>query len=143
MPKKQNICSYGKCNKKVRAIGLCITHYTQKWRKENPVKSSYLNLRANSKRRGKQFEISFDEFKDVCIETEYIQGKGRTAKGYTLDRLEDEKGYTKDNIGIKTNSENVKKQRRREKILKYEYQHKIAFYQELKKEISKNEDVPF
>lgn len=87
------------------------------WKKNNPIRAAYCNLRTNAKRRGKEFTITFEEFEKWCEETQYMFGKGRTATSYTIDRIDPERGYSIDNIRVLTNSENV---RRHQKYLRYE-----------------------
>lgn len=57
----------------------------------------------------KEFKLTFEEFKKFAIETNYIQGKGKNKTSYHIDRIDETKGYTIDNIQVLTNSENVKK----------------------------------
>ena len=42
----------------------------------DPVRLSFRRLRNHAKERGKEFDLSFDEFKKFCYETEYISRKG-------------------------------------------------------------------
>ena len=95
----------------------------REWRRKNPEKYAYHNLKSNSKRRGILFELSFEEFKEFCFKTEYIQGKGKTKDSYSIDRKDSSKGYTKNNIQILTLSENSRKGT---KTLHYDWQAKTA-----------------
>jgi len=79
------------------------------WKKANPLRYAYQSLKDNAKRRGKEFDISFDQFKDFCIKTAYIQNRGRLAGSFHIDRIDETGGYTLDNIQVLTNSENVQK----------------------------------
>jgi hypothetical protein len=140
--KSKDKCQQKGCSKKKKKKGLCSTHYSAKWRKENPIRSAYSNLRNNAKRRGKEFDLTLEEFEKFCIKTEYLIGKGRTKEGYTIDREKEEIGYTKDNIRVLTNSQNISKENKRRKMLIYEYQYKIGFYKDLP-EIKKDDNIPF
>ncbi len=95
------------------------------WRKNNPLKYAYSNLKSNSKRRGKEFTITYDQFEQFCHECEMLTGKGRIRKGYTVDRIENDKGYTYDNIQKLTRVQNSKKGT---KSFVYDYQTKTAYY---------------
>lgn len=79
------------------------------WRKNNPEKYCYQTLRNNAKRRGKEFDLTFDQFLNFATKTDYILGKGRTRESFHIDRIDETKGYTLNNIQVLTNSENVKK----------------------------------
>ena len=63
----------------------------------------------NAKRRGKEFTITLEEFTQFCKETNYIAGAGRSSASYHIDRIDETKGYSIDNIQTLTNAENSKK----------------------------------
>jgi len=73
------------------------------------MKYAYYNLRSNAKHRGKEFDLTFEQFKKFAIETDYFVGKGKKKDSYSIDRIDNNKGYTLDNIQIMTLSENSKK----------------------------------
>ena len=81
----------------------------QKWRKDNPVHYAYLTLKANAKRRHKDFDLTLDQFKQFCYRYKYIGKKGRSKDGYGVDRVDETKGYTLGNMRILKNGNNVKK----------------------------------
>ena len=83
--------------------------YNRRYRAKNPVKYAYDTLKHNAKRRGKYFDLSFEDFQKFCYEFDYIQGKGKTKKSYSIDRIDNDKGYTIDNIRILTLEENSRK----------------------------------
>ncbi len=74
-----------------------------------PLRYAYNNLKQNAKRRNKHFGLSFAEFEAFAIATEYYKKKGRKATCYHIDRIDETKGYTIDNIQVLTNRENVRK----------------------------------
>lgn len=78
-------------------------------KKNDIVKVTYQTLKYNSKRRGKEFTITLEEFREFCVETNYISKKGIESNSYHIDRIDENKGYTKDNIQLLTNTENVYK----------------------------------
>jgi hypothetical protein len=80
------------------------------YREKHPVKAAYQNLKSSAKRRGKTFDLTFEQFKEFAIKTEYIYKKGRSAESYHVDRINPDKGYTLDNIQVLTNRSNVLKQ---------------------------------
>lgn len=79
------------------------------WRERNPAKYAFAKLRWNAKRRRKKFTLTLDEFEDFCAETGYLMMKGRDADSATIDRIDNSKGYSRDNIRVLTNSENSAK----------------------------------
>lgn len=101
----------------------CHTCASRKHRKKFPVRYAYDVLKMNAKRRGKEFDLTFADFKRFCRRSDYIAGKGRTKESYCIDRRDNKKGYTKNNIQILTISDNSKKGAR---ILVYDWHTKYA-----------------
>jgi hypothetical protein len=116
-------CETKYCKNKVKGK-YCSTCRSKKSREQNPVKYSYSNLKSNSKRRGIAFKLTFEEFIQFCYQTQYLAGKGKTKTSFSIDRIENDKGYTLDNIRILTLSDNSKKGNK--KILMYDWQTKYA-----------------
>ncbi len=83
------------------------------------MKAAYYALRDNSKRRGKEFTLTLQEFEQFCYQTKYLAGRGRSVDSYSIDRIDNTKGYTAENIRVLTVSENSKKHT---KLLVYDYQ---------------------
>lgn len=86
---------------------------------------AYDTLRANCKRRkgAGWFELTFEEFKQFAIETNYIAGKGRSKFSYTIDRKDNSMGYFIGNIEILSSSANSRK---RNKVLEYDWESGFA-----------------
>jgi len=101
----------------------CNTCNSRKFRSKNPEYYCYITLKNNSKRRRKNFNLTFEEFKKFAIETKYIAGKGRSKQSLTIDRIDNSRGYSLDNIQILTKSENCSK---RTKILNYDWRTRHA-----------------
>lgn len=78
-------------------------------KQRDPIGMAYRRLKSHAKQRGKYFSITKEEFERFCIETEYTFRKGIYATSLHVDRIDETKGYTIDNIQAITNSENVKK----------------------------------
>ena len=103
-------CLTEKCNKtRAPKNKYCHSCIKRKYAEKHPMRYCYNNLKQNSKRRGKSFNLTFEDFKQFCIETEYMQNKGKKKKSYHIDRIDETKGYTKDNIQVLTNTQNVRK----------------------------------
>jgi|GEM_PF-1579386 len=107
-------CSTGGCNNRPRP-GRRHCHTCSA--KANPLRYAYRHLKANAKRRGKEFSLTLAQFEAFCIETEYLDKCGKKATSYTIDRIDPTRGYHADNIQPLTNSENVKKQAREQRTV--------------------------
>lgn len=132
MNKKNRKCETNGCRNKAKKGRFCHKCNKRRWRAADPMRASYDTLRDNTKRRKIRFAITYEEFKELCYETDYIAGKGRSKLSYTLDRIDDEDpniGYVKSNIRVITKSANSQKEqekRRRKKILHYDWETKTA-----------------
>lgn len=102
-------CKTEGCNNKADRGNYCYKCISRKRAKAHPMKYTYNNLKNNARNRGKEFNLTFQQFKDFCIKTDYMQNKGITKTSYHIDRIDETKGYTIDNIQVLTNTENVKK----------------------------------
>lgn len=87
----------------------CPRHRHRYDKANRPIYYTYQILRNNAKKRGKEFSITLDEFREFCIETGYMQLKGRMATSATIDRIDPTKGYEKGNIRILSNEANGRK----------------------------------
>ncbi len=87
----------------------CSTCYNRAYYKRNPEKRTYQALKDNSKRRGKPFDLTFEEFKEFATETDYMANKGIFKKSLHIDRIIETLGYTRGNIQALPNDENIKK----------------------------------
>lgn len=85
------------------------TKQTRSWKQRNPLRYAYQTLKDNAKRRGKEFALTIDEFAQFCYRYKYLGKKGRESDGYGVDRRDESKGYTLDNMCIKRNGNNTKK----------------------------------
>lgn len=88
---------------------LTSTERSRRTRAADPIRYSFVTLRNNAKRRGKVFTITLEEFKQFCYATDYLKGKGRTATSYTVDRIDESRGYEPGNIQALRNADNVRK----------------------------------
>jgi hypothetical protein len=74
-----------------------------------PVKRAYFTLRSNAQRRGKEFTLTLADFTAFCNSCNYITNKGIRSASSTVDRIDEERGYSADNIQCLTNAENRRK----------------------------------
>lgn len=117
-------CRVKYCRRPARKhSSLCTTCDKKLWRKKYPMKAAFQTLRQNSRRRGKVFMLTFEEFKKFCYKTNYIAGKGRSKESYSIDRVKNDNGYLLSNIRVLTVSENSRKGK---KVLMYDWRTKYA-----------------
>lgn len=102
-------CATKKCKNKVKRSGYCRSCHIKHYRERNNLRYSYQCLKDNAKRRGKIFELTFEQFSSFAVETDYMKKKGIFAKNMHIDRKKETEGYTIDNIQLLTNSQNIKK----------------------------------
>lgn len=129
--KKKIRCIVPGCRKEPKAGNRkCPKCQKAAWRQNNKMKAAYAMCRDNAIRRGKVFELTFEQFEKFAIEHNYIQGKGRTSRGLSIDREKNELGYTVANIRIMEFGQNASK---KDKILNYNWFDKTATVTELTK----------
>jgi hypothetical protein len=102
-------CDSCKINPRRKERKECHSCITARHRALHPCRAAYDNLKSNAKRRGHGFDLTYQEFENFAIATDYIANKGRTVNSYSIDRIDNTKGYSVDNIGVLTVSENSKK----------------------------------
>lgn len=100
-------CKIKCCCNNARAHGMCDKHRRAEWVKNNPVRDKFNNLKGNAKRRRIQFNLTFDEYKKFCEETDYAEKCGKKINCLHIDRIRRNEGYSYSNIQILTCSENV------------------------------------
>ena len=119
---KNNKCSTPYCkNDKVKNRTICDKCRMRKYKENHPMEYTYNNLRCNAKRRGKEFKLTFEEFKKFCEENDYMENKGKTANSLSIDRDKNEEGYFLDNMQALTLAENTIKEMNRRQQIKEEF----------------------
>lgn len=98
------------CRKRARdGSNYCHGCSKKKYRKKYPLKACYQNLKANSRRRGKTFTITFEEFLSVIDGTGFVDNHGRFANNLSIDRKNNNTGYEGGNLQVLTVSANAAK----------------------------------
>lgn len=106
----RGICKHAFCRKKrIKDCYECATHIKRAYAKRHPVKYAWMVLRNNAKRRGKTFTLTFDEFCAFNKKENYVEQKGIHADDLSIDRKDNDKGYSKNNIQALTVGENSSK----------------------------------
>lgn len=93
---------------------ICYKCASKKYKERHPENYFFNALRNNARRRGKEFIISLNEFREFCERTAYMELKGKTADSLSIDRINNEKGYSIDNIqaiSLRYNSQKQKSDR--------------------------------
>lgn len=112
---RRNICSVKYCTnktkhpKRTKIGGLCHRCAKALYKSRHPDKYFYQKLRGNAQRRGKKFNLTFNEFLEFCNKTGYLEKKGKNPDSYCIDRIDNSKGYSYDNIRVVSLSINTLK----------------------------------
>lgn len=118
MKKQKHLCSSRGCRNRARILKqgdkkyitkFCCKHWRQRSKETNLVGYTFDALKQSAKRRGKEFTLTLDEFKDFCERTKYLELKGRTISSISIDRIDPTKGYSADNIQAVELGYNVRK----------------------------------
>lgn len=103
-------CKTKYCTNQARTDRLiCGKCNSRKYRANNPYRAAYSALKHNARRRGKEFGLSFEEFKEFAVRVDLLQGAGITRDSYHVDRIDETKGYVVGNLQKLTNSQNIRK----------------------------------
>ena len=109
IPNKKGCCA-DRCGKpKGEKDRFCPKHRKRYDKENNPISYVFNILKSNARRRGKSFELTIQEFTSFCIETGYIEKRGKTGKSASIDRIDSSKGYHIENIRVISLSENSRK----------------------------------
>lgn len=107
---KKHACAAYRCRAKRDGRGrLCAKHYKRLRRWKDPVAYAYSVTKCNARRRGKDFDISLEDWRTFCAATGYVEAKGRKASAASIDRIDNSRGYTLDNIRVISLSDNSRK----------------------------------
>lgn len=105
----------GKCgvphcrNTRLKSRNVCSKHKHQRRKLNDPIGYIYDIRKQRAKERGHKWDITIDQFRKFCKQTGYHENCGKTASSMSIDRIDNSKGYSIDNIQILTLSENSSK----------------------------------
>lgn len=133
---KKGVCAAKGCKNECKTA-LCSTHRSQKSRLSDPVKYAFYCKRHTAKQRGIFWDLTLDQFRKFCYESEYMNKKGMTVGTYNIDRIIEGKtpGYTEGNLQLLEKLENIRKYK------KYDAESRKSVL--VIEEIIKPEDLPF
>jgi hypothetical protein len=106
-------CATKNCRGRITKTGrshFCSKCRSRRWRDKFPLHYSFKNLRVRAIQRGKEFTLTRDEYISFAIKTDYAKMKGKTSLSLSIDRKNNDLGYTKDNIQAIALRENSRKQ---------------------------------
>lgn len=112
--RKKGICITLFCVKKVKSYKnkktgklirplKCSSCRKREWYEKYPEKYLFANLRSNARRRGKEFGLTFPQFKLFLDRENYMsRTRGRTKFSISIDRPNNSRGYFDDNLAAIT-----------------------------------------
>lgn len=103
------LCTVCNKNPPFRKRRQCNTCVSRLHRAKHRVKYAFDTLKSNAKRRGHGFDLTLEQFEKWCVATDYIVGKGKTTESFSVDRIDNNKGYTLDNIRVLSLRDNSRK----------------------------------
>ncbi len=89
---------------------LCPKCRSRRWKDRNPLRYFFGKLKNRARERGKEFSLTFDEYKQFCAATDYDKLKGKTKYSLSINRKNPSRGYHFDNIEAITLSLNSRLQ---------------------------------
>ena len=102
-------CAYGCPKKKAERQRFCHKHKGRSNKATNLLSYTFIMLRGNAKQRNKVFTLTIEQFQEFCNKTNYLELKGRSRFGASIDRINPGKGYEAGNLQLLTVSDNAKK----------------------------------
>ena len=87
-------------------------HRSRIFKDKHPVKYAYNKLKQRANERGHDFDLSFEQFKKFAEDSGWLHYKGKEKNSLSIDRIDEQKGYSIDNRSVKTLSENAAKSMR-------------------------------
>lgn len=107
-----SLCATKYCRRKPKGNRTyCSTCRGRKWRKENPFKYHYNNLRNRARQRDKPFNLAFEQFKLLwlCEEDKWNEKVAKSECQWQMDRIDENRGYEFDNLQLITKTKNITK----------------------------------
>jgi len=108
--KSKKLCKHWGCSRPVRKMALdCTTCNSRKQRMLHPVRHAWKNLKMNAERRGVEFELTLDQFRQLVGGTDWYKRRGRENTSLTVDRIDPNKGYVWGNVRLLTHETNSRR----------------------------------
>lgn len=87
----------------------CLPCTTRRYKAKHPFQYHYNAFRGNARRRGKDFTITLEEYKQFALAQGLFSPTGVKYPNRSIDRIDQSRGYHLDNIQVLTLSENSRK----------------------------------
>ncbi len=126
----------GKVNKKKCHSPYCAACRMSRWKATHPLKCAFHQLRGHAKERGKDFNLTFEQFETICLNSEYMRLKGRESCSLQIDRINNDEGYVMGNLQVLSLRENTLKQHRKQWVPYYANQIENQAYQPSDEELA-------
>lgn len=88
------------CRREKKRGPKCCRCYWRELKEKDPIRYTFYYVKNNAKRRLKEWGISIEEFRKFCVESGYMESKGKQRWSMSIDRINNERGYYLDNIRI-------------------------------------------
>lgn len=87
----------------------CETCKFQRFKAKNEIIIIYYNLKNSARKRSLKFNLTKEWFVKFVTNSPLLTIRGRSAEAFTIDRVDNDKGYVMGNLEIITKSANSKK----------------------------------
>lgn len=111
LPNWKKRCSFPRCTRRRgRRTSCCPKHNWQRYKEKYPLRYAFQKLRARAAERGHAFTLTFEQYEQFAIKTNYATLKGKSSQSLSVDRIDPKRGYHADNIRAITLRENSRRQ---------------------------------
>jgi hypothetical protein len=114
----------------------CAACRMSRWKESHPIECAFHSLRGHAKERGKDFSLTLEQFRTLCLNTDYIERKGKESMSLQIDRIKSDEGYVAGNVQVISLRENTLKEFRKQFVDFYKNQMENVSYQPTKEEIA-------
>ncbi len=101
------LCKHDCCNAAAPGRNECYKCRSRLITERKPIDCVFYWLRKSAKKRHLEFSITLAWFREFVKGNGYMEGRGRLTDSLTIDRVDNLRGYTMDNLQILSKSENV------------------------------------
>lgn len=106
--KRRGLCAVYRCRRpRADRRVVCNTCKCRLFRLKRPDYYAWVCLEASARKRGIGFEITFEQFQEFCVRTDYLQTKGKHPDSSSINRKKHWLPYTIDNIEIMSIHDNT------------------------------------
>ncbi len=106
---RRGTCASSRCLKKVDGTAFCSMHSKRQYKSRHPLRYKFSYLKNNARRRGIDWELSFQDFARLASQNGYDRQCGKMGDSLSIDRIDNRRGYAHDNVQFITLSENSRK----------------------------------